>query len=447
MKNKKLIVSASFVLAVIMATSVTFAVSVKNAKNPHAPKTLTAAEQQELDSFLNTKYTKRNKPIKPLPYKTVPAELNIYAKSAILIDMNTGNILFEKNADEVIPPASMTKLVEMFVVFEEINTGRISLDDVVPLPPQSWWRNLPADASKMYIDEGHIVTLRELLLGLSIVSGNDASIAVANYVCGNMDSFVKRMNDVIKSIGLEQTIFVESSGYSEKNLTTAREFATFCRLYLKKFPYALEQFHSVRKLVYPQQKNLSEEQKKLAINPVEKKNTNKLLETLTGCTGLKTGYINESGFNLSLTATRGNKSYLSITMGGPGTNTKEGDKFRVLDGTELMEFAFKKFTPYRAKEPHTAVVNTLGTKEKSILLVPAFPEVFSIPFEEKDLSVTVTAPKIIYGAVKCGKKLGTITYSVKGQVLFTIPLVASVSCTEANSFMKFYDRAVFKFAK
>ena len=134
-------------------------------------------------------------------------------------------------------------------------------------------------------------------------------------------------------------------------------------------------------------------------------------------------------------------------MGGPGTNTKEGDKYRVLDGTELMEFAFKKFSPYKAKEAHTAIVNTLGTQEKSILLVPAVPENFSIPFDEEELSVTVTAPEMIYGAVKCGKPLGKIIYSLHGQVLFTIPLVASKTCTEANSLMKLYDRAVFKFAK
>ncbi len=447
MKNKKLIISVSSALAVILSAAVTFAVSIKNAKTLHVPQKLTTEEQNELDFFLNTKYSQRKEIITRLPYRTVSADLNIHARSAILVDINTGNILFEKNADELIPPASMTKLVEMFVVFEEINTGRISLDDIVPLPPQSWWRNLPSDASKMYIDEGHIVTLRELLLGLSIASGNDASIAIANYVCSDMDTFVKRMNEVIKSIGLEKTHFVESSGYSEKNITTAREFSKFCMVYIKKFPFALEQFHSIKKLVYPQEKNLSAEQKKLAIKPVEKKNTNKLLETLPGCNGLKTGYIDESGYNISVTATRGNKSYLSITMGGPGTNTKEGDKYRVLDGTELMEFAFKKFSPYKAKEAHTAIVNTLGTQEKSILLVPAVPENFSIPFDEEELSVTVTAPEMIYGAVKCGKPLGKIIYSLHGQVLFTIPLVASKTCTEANSLMKLYDRAVFKFAK
>ena len=130
-----------------------------------------------------------------------------------------------------------------------------------------------------------LVTLRELLLGLAIASGNDASIAVAKYVCGNMDSFVERMNQTVKKMGLVKTEFVESSGYSEKNITTAKEFAAFCRKYIERFPFAITEFHSQKVLRYPLAKNLPREsaQKNGDSQAVIQYNTNKLLGSLDGC--------------------------------------------------------------------------------------------------------------------------------------------------------------------
>ena len=184
-------------------------------------------------------------------------DLQLDATSVILMEYETGRVLYEKNADEIIPPASMTKLVVMYVVFQEIATGRISLDDIVPLPPESWAINAPPMSSLMFLGEGQTVTLRELLLGLAVASGNDAAIAVAHYTCGSVESFVERMNSEMEALGLVHTRFVEPSGYSELNLTTPREFAAFAKTYIERYPESLTLFHSQPSISYPQEHNLA----------------------------------------------------------------------------------------------------------------------------------------------------------------------------------------------
>ena len=170
----RIILTASLLILITFFSALGF--SVHSLVNPKDPMPLNTAQTELLEDTLNQNYPSRTKIVTPLPYKTIPADLFINAESAIIIDKDTGNILFEKNADMLIPPASMTKLVEMYVVFEAVANGEVSLDDTVPLPKESWAVNLPSDASIMFLAQGQSVTLRELLLGLAIASGNDASI-------------------------------------------------------------------------------------------------------------------------------------------------------------------------------------------------------------------------------------------------------------------------------
>jgi len=369
------------------------------------PKPLTDNQESILTETLDTSYAERRQILSALPYKTVSAKLTVNAESAILVDTATGSILYEKDADEIIPPASMTKLVEMYVVFDAVHKGQVSLDDVVPLPEQCWATNMPRDASLMLLAQGQTVTLRELLLGLSIASGNDASVAVAYYICGGMEPFVQRMNDVVQSLGLKHTHFVESSGYSEKNVTTVREFASFARIYIQKYPEALEEFHSKEELRYPQQQNLPSWQQDNKSQTIIQYNTNKLLGVLPGCDGLKTGFITESGYNLALTAKRYGTRFLSVTMKGPGKGTAQGNKYRVEDGTTLMEFAFGSFADYHApKGGNTFVVPVPGAHQKSVRLVPAFDETLTVPYITSDspsgaaasVQTSVQIPSCIY---------------------------------------------------
>src|SRR5574344_1141839 len=176
------LISCAVTFATFFLLFTTFALYAEQFVHIENPLPLTDNEQNFLISQLDKNYKERSQILSELPYKTVPAKLNVAAESAILIDTSTGSILYEKNADEIIPPASMTKLVEMYVVFDAVQKKQVTLNDIVPLPKQCLAINMPSDASLMFLAEGQKVTLRELLLGLAIASGNDASIAVANYV-------------------------------------------------------------------------------------------------------------------------------------------------------------------------------------------------------------------------------------------------------------------------
>lgn len=452
MKSKKLRVSLAVAALLIFSFAVFTGVRAVSFKKTQDAAALTAEESFELTQFLLSEYSSEYQILKKLPYNIGEPSLDIWAKSAILVDVSNGSILYQKNADEIIPPASMTKLFAMYVVEEEIASGRFSYDQVIPLPPESWACNMPPHSSLMFLGKGQRVTMEELLLGLSICSGNDAAYALAYTISGSMEAFVERMNLVASDLGLINTHFVESSGYSELNQTTAREMAEFATIYLRRHPDSLRRFHSVLSFTYPKTKNLAPGDRLLAQDftqglpekitmPITQENTNPLLGKLEGCDGLKTGYIDESGYNLSLTAVRGETRFLSVTMGGPGNNAREGQAGRVHDGTELMEWAFSKFadSPLDLKV-HPYLVRSFNSSQKMLRLVPAFTEhTITVPYVTgstisenlEALSVEVQLPSYCWGSVEQGQQCGKITISINDYLLQEIPLVADRTLKKA----------------
>lgn len=460
MKSKKIRVSLAAAALIVFSFVVYTGVRAAAFKKTQNASPLSAEESFELTQFLLSKYPSEYQILKKLPYNISEPSLDIWAKSAILVDVSNGSILYQKNADEIIPPASMTKLFAMYVVEEEIASGRFSYDQQIPLPPESWACNMPPHSSLMFLGKGQRVTMEELLLGLSICSGNDAAYALAYTVCGTMEAFVERMNLVAESLGLVHTHFVESSGYSELNQTTAREMAEFATIYLRRHPNSLRRFHSVLSFTYPQSKNLAPGDKPASQDfsqglpekitmPITQENTNPLLGKLEGCDGLKTGYIDESGYNLSLTAVRGETRFLSVTMGGPGNNSREGQAGRVHDGTELMEWAFAHFADSSLEvKVHPYLVRSFNSSQKMLSLVPAYTSrTITVPYvtgstmaENLDsLRIEVHLPDYCWGKVEQGQPYGKITISINDYLLQEIPLVAdrslkksSVLCTTSD---------------
>lgn len=432
-------------------------------KKTQTARELTSQESASLENLLIQQYPEKYKNLKVLPYKISQPQLDIWAKSAILIDVSNGNVLYQKNADLIIPPASMTKLFAMYVVEEEVAAGRLSYDQVIPLPAESWACNMPPHSSLMFLGKDQRVTLEELLLGLSICSGNDAAYALAYTVCGSMEEFVERMNRAARELGLKNTHFVESSGYSELNKTTAREMADFAAAYLRRHPESLHRFHSVLDFTYPKERNLAPGDKLVAQDftqglpqkitmPITQQNTNPLLGKLEGCDGLKTGYIDESGYNLALTAVRGQTRFLSVTMGGPGSSTKEGQAGRVHDGTELMEWAFKNFADYSLElKVHSYYVRSFNASEKMIRLAPAYQErTFTAPYISGNtmaenleaIKVEVQLPDYCWGSVEQGSLQGKIVISSGDYILEEIPLVADRSLKKKGGLYSLSDKLI-----
>lgn len=410
---------------------------------------LDATQEEFLNIVLDNAYPERTKVLHPLFFDMQKPSLNVFAESAIAVNLQTGSILYEKNADEIIPPASMTKLFVMYVIMEEIEKGNASFSDIVPLPPETWACNQPPHSSLMFLGKNQKVTLKEVIIGLDVCSGNDAATAIALYLFGDVNSFVQKINDLAESFDLKNTHFYDASGYSEKNTTTAREMATFARSYINRFPKTLEMFHSVPGFKYPKEINLSPQDKVLPTRfqdfsnglpaniymPIYQKNTNPLLGILEGCTGLKTGYIEESGYNLALTVKRENMHVLSITMKGPGSTVQEGQNGRIHDGKEIMEWAFSTFkNSNELTELKSKTVPLFCSKDYcQVNLIPAWKqEAVCIPlFKAKDaenvykeLKTNVVLPSYLKGEIQAGAEYGKIEWYLNDTLLLSVPFVA-----------------------
>ena len=455
MKKSKIIALSSCSVPVVLLAAFFIFTGVRSSqfKKLDTAEPVSFEQSAQLKLELKNKYSNQSDLLTALPYTLPELGIQVGAEAAILIDVSNGNIIYEKNADKVIPPASMTKLFAMYVVEQEVLAGRLHYDDIIPLPAECWACNMPPHSSLMFLGKGQIVTLEELLLGLSICSGNDAAYALAYAVCDSMEEFVERMNQAAVDAGLTHTHFVESSGYSEQNVTTAREMAAFCRLYIMEHPESLKRFHSVPSFTYPKEKNMAPGDRygaqdwsnglpeKITMG-ITQENTNPLLGRLAGCDGLKTGYIDESGYNLALTATRDGTRFLSVTMGGKGKNTHEGQAGRVQDGTELMETAFSIFRDYDLSELETSYfVKVYSSRDKGLNLIAAFnPQTLCVPFVTgnsiaenlQNVQISVVLPDYLQGQIIAGAEYGQIKISLGDYLLQTIPLVADRSTEKAG---------------
>ncbi len=220
----------------------------------------------------------------------------VNARSAILYDMNTGKVLYEQNADALIPPASLTKLITLYLTFEAIESGRISLSDRVRVSRRA--ASMPD--VRMGLRAGDIVTVAQLIRGMAIESGNDAAVAMAEYLGGSVENFVAMMNAKARELGLTHTHFMTPNGLPARGqLTTARDILKLSAAYIRRFPGALS-ISCMRSYTY---------RGKTDMNP------NNLLGVCPGVDGLKTGFVCASGFNISVTAVRDNIRMIAVVLG------------------------------------------------------------------------------------------------------------------------------------
>lgn len=359
----------------------------------------------------------------------------VHAQSAILVSALTGEILFEQNADMLIPPASMTKLVGIYTALRAVESGEANLNDSVNLPPESWSRNIPPGSSLMFLGPGQQVSLDEILEGMAVVSGNDAAIALAYYISGSVPAFVERMNQEVRRLGLLDTHFVEPSGLSEHNQTTAREFASFSRVYIREFPEALERYHAKTRFAHPQPHNLLPGHTE---SPVYQRATNTMLETLSGCDGLKTGFIYESGFNITLTVERNGIRYIAVLMGGPGKSMREGSSLRSTDGTALMDWVYKNRNVRETVESVPIPLTVWAGREQGLWAIPAGSGYLITP-ANVELAIKTEVNHSITAPINAGEQVGMVKYTLNGETVHTVPLIADRNISTASLPIQFID--------
>ncbi len=370
---------------------------------------------------------------------------SILARSAIMIDAATQDVLYEKDADIPIPPASLTKLMTIHLAYDAIAEGRYSLDDYIPILKEDCYPELPYRSSLMFLGGGMRVTLGELLVGLAIPSGNDAAFAVARALSGSIEDFAEDMNAEARSMGLSKTRFVEPSGLSERNMTTAREFAEFCRQYVQLHPEALRDLHSRWSLSFPLLKNMQPGYTGPE-RPVYQENRNTLVRDYPGCDGLKTGYIDESGYNIALTAHRSGTRLIAVILGGYGVSTAEGSKTRADNGSRLLDYGFNSFVTVRpdiGALPSVRVWKGKTSFVTATLKAEAAATVHKA--DESRLRFFVQADEDVIAPVIAGQALGEVVFSIDGRVIKRIPLVSASDVPRGNIFKRAWHSIILFF--
>jgi D-alanyl-D-alanine carboxypeptidase len=244
------------------------------------------------------------------------AKVGITAKSALVMDMTTGEILYSKNPDEPIAPASLTKIMSLYLIYEALGEGRVRTSDVVHVSSNVTQVN----GSRMRIRPGSQIPLGDLMKGMAVMSANDASVAAAEYVGGDVDEFVRRMNVKAVELGMTGSHFSNPSGLREDGqVTTARDILTLSCAYINRFPQSLD-MHSLPAFEYGRR---------------VRGNTNHLLETDHYVDGLKTGHVAGSGYHLVVTARKNNTRIVAVVMG----SRSSGARFR--EARSMLEHGFK----------------------------------------------------------------------------------------------------------
>jgi len=304
------------------------------------------------------------------------------AKSALLMEPSSGKIIYEKNSHEKFAPASVTKIMTMLLAMEAVDSGKIKLQDKITVSENS----KKMGGSSMILDTGEVRTVEEILKGIAIASGNDAAVAMAEYLGGSEGAFVNMMNEKAKSLGMKDTAFKNCTGLSaEGHYTTAYDISIMSRELLK-HPHILKYSGTYMETI-------SEGRKA----PIGLVNHNKLVRFFDGCDGLKTGFTNEAMYCMSATAKRSNVRMLAIIMGAP-TYTKRNS-----DASMLMNYGFSKFETKKVIVKDQDIEKVALNKKGDKFLIAKAQEQFSITLE-RGLKNEITKKVVIKEGVQEYKK-------------------------------------------
>ncbi len=370
---------------------------------------------------------------------TAEAEMcpQLGVRSAVMIDFSTGTVICEKNPDMAIPPASLTKLMSIHIALKQIDSGVMSLNDVVAIPEHAYATNMPPRSSLMFLGPGQKVTVGELIKGMAVSSGNDAAVALACHVAGSVDDFVYLMNKEAERMGLSGCRFVDPAGLDENNTVTALEFARFCREYISLHPDSLDKFHSIERYTYPKKQNVLSG---TSYNSITQYNRNILLSEYPDADGLKTGYIDESGYNLAATAHRNGMRLITVLLGGEGATSLEGVKSTAEDARRLFQYGFDHFETVSPKNFSLEPVVVWKGRTDRVAIKTKGPVVVTIRKKEKELlTLEKTVQKRLLAPVDRGEKVGILTVKAGDSIIKKIDLIAAESVEEAGFFGRTVD--------
>ncbi|MFW6214594.1 MAG: D-alanyl-D-alanine carboxypeptidase family protein [Alkalispirochaetaceae bacterium] len=368
----------------------------------------------------------------------LPVELS--AVSALLLDAESGVVLYEKEPDRVIPPASLTKLMTVHLALLAAEEGRFSLTSRVPVPEAAWAQNQAPGSSLMFLGPGQEVSGEELLYGLGVTSGNDAAVAVSILLEGSVESFVAEMNREARRLGYRTLTFHDPAGLSPENRSTARELADFAEYLIRRHPGILD-FFALPSFTYPRSGSSLSGQRPSSITQL---NRNLLLEEYSGADGFKTGYIEASKYNLVATAERDGRRLVAVLLGVPGENHIEGGERRSREARELFDFGYHRFELIEPAAPPLEPLRVYGSPKERVDLSPGPAAAVSLPVGEREfLEGVYTVPDHLWAPLEAGRRVGRIDYTLRGAEILSRPLVTAEEAPEDTLLGRIYDRLVY----
>lgn len=352
------------------------------------------------------------------------SELAHEAKSAVLIERDTGKVLYNKNSNERLAPASMTKIMTMLLIMEALDKGKIKMSDKVRTSEHA----ASMGGSQIFLEPGEEMTVKEMLKGIAIASGNDASVAMAEFISGSEEEFVQKMNKKAKELGLKNTSFKNPTGLTEEgHYSSAYDMAIMAKELLK--------YESITKFTGTYEDYLREN--------TDKKfwlvNTNRLIKFYPGVDGVKTGYTGEAKYCLTASAKKGNMRAIAIVFGA--STPKE----RNAQVTKMLDFAFSQYEthPLYKRNEKVAKVKVKKGKQKLIELTTSEP-ISILTKKGEDMNNVKKEIKMkdnISAPIQKGQELGTLVLKKDGEVLAESPVAAKEDMKKAG-FITFLKRTM-----
>ncbi|NEX79902.1 D-alanyl-D-alanine carboxypeptidase [Bacillus thermocopriae] len=357
------------------------------------------------------------------------ADIVSNVKSAILIERDTGKVLYEKNSKEKLPPASMTKIMTMLLIMEAIDKGKLTWDEKI----RTSERAASMGGSQIFLEPGEEMTAKEMMQGIAIGSGNDASVAMAEHIAGSEEAFIEMMNDKVKELGLKDTVFKNTTGLPESgHYSSAYDMAIIAKELLK--------YEDITKFTGLYESYLREN--------TDKKfwlvNTNKLVRFYPGVDGLKTGFTAEAKYCLTATAQKNGMRVIAVVFGAPTA------KERNAQVTKMLDYAFSQYQtqPVYKRNQTIGVAKVSKGQEKTVEAVTSEPLSLLTKKGEKtkDVKQKVTIQKNLKAPIKKGDQVGSVKLIRNGKVILNSPLVAKKDVKQAG-FWTLYKRSFGMFTK
>ena len=353
----------------------------------------------------------------PISVMAAPPTIDTSARTAIVIDFNTGAILYDKGAEQRIPPASMSKIMTAYVVYSYLKAGRVKLDDTLPVSEEAWAKH-KTDESNMFVPLGAQVKVEDLIRGMIIQSGNDACVVLAEGLAGSTQAFVEQMNQAAQKLGLKDSHFANVDGLPDpEEYVTAHDLASLARAIIHDFP---EYYHY-------------DSEKEFTYNGIKQGNRNPLLYKDLGVDGMKTGHTEEAGYGITVTALRNGRRVVEVLSG------MSSMKERSQESEKLLEWAYREWADYKLAKAGDSLDDApvwLGVAPTVSATVKSDVEVTLPRRSRQALKVSAIYDHAVPAPVKEGQTIGKLEITAPDTPALDVPLVAMQPVERVGAFTR-----------